>query len=251
MTSATSQHHYFSLFSLHRPSSNLEIRMQCMTPFDTVIIFILIFPFTELSVRSNKQPMNNRHSGYTRSAHETCSEGSASSEESQELSCSPLTSDASEEMDHPPPIGSSSTGNTSRTERLRNQMVLVERAPEPLPSSQSIPLRPSPLRQHHPMSPAPVLWTPVRIPTVPHPINARSGRVPVVRDLDKYIIVTAGNYERMSNAVLQQALQVIHSPAPANLRTTPKALQYLKSYFLAVRDRSHVIYVEKDKLVSS
>ncbi len=129
----------------------------------------------------------SRHSGYTRPAHETCSEGegSASSEESQQLSCSPLTSDASEQTDPPTPLGSSNTGNTSRTERLRNQMVLVERAPEPLPSSQSIPLRrvltwchhpmspaPTLLRPGHPMSPASVLWTPVLLPATPPPIDA-------------------------------------------------------------------------------
>jgi hypothetical protein len=180
----------------------------------------------------------SRNSGYTRPAHETCSEGEASSEESRQLSCSPLTSDASEEMNPPMRMGSrKNAAKTSRTERLGNQMVLVERAPGPLPSSQIIPLRPAP-RHHHPMSSAPVLWTPVHIPAAP-----RLGKIPVVRDLDQYILVTSGNYERMSNAVLQQALQAIQ--APANLRTKPKALQYLKSYFLAIRDQSHVIYVNK------
>jgi hypothetical protein len=188
----------------------------------------------------------SRHSGYTRTARETCSKGIASSEEkSQQLSCSPHTSDTSEEMNPPMPLRSSSTANTLRTERLKNKMVLVERVPEPLPSNQSIHLRPSLQR---PMSLAPVLWTPVLIPVSRHPINTRSGQVSVVRDLDHYIIVSAGNYERMRNAVLQQALQVIQ--APTNLRTKSKALPYLKSYFFAVRDRSHVIYVEKYKLVS-
>jgi hypothetical protein len=88
---------------------------------------------------------------------------------------------------------------------------------------------------------------PVLIPASPHPTNTRSGGVPVVRDLDQYILVTAGNYERMSNVMLQQVLQAIQ--APANLRTKTKASLYLKSYFLAVRDRSHVIYVEKHQLV--
>jgi hypothetical protein len=99
------------------------------------------------------------------------------------------------------------------------------------------------------MSLAPVLWTPVLIPAAPHPINTKSGQVSIIRDLDHYILVSAGNYERMSNAVLQQALQVIQ--APTHLRTKSKALPYLKSYFVAVRDRSHGIYVEKYKLVSS
>jgi hypothetical protein len=69
-----------------------------------------------------KSTMNNmyptsRHSGFTRPAHETCSAGSASSEEStQQLSSSLLTSDASEEMHLSTPLaGISSTGNTSPT----------------------------------------------------------------------------------------------------------------------------------------
>jgi hypothetical protein len=96
------------------------------------------------------------------------------------------------------PLRSSNNGNTSRTERLGKQMVLAERALEPLPSSQSIPLRrlspyrhhimspaptlpvlrpgrpmspaPTLLRPGHPMSPAPVLWTPVF--AAPHLIDA-------------------------------------------------------------------------------
>jgi hypothetical protein len=200
------------------------------------------------SIAGTKSTMNNVYFT-SRHSHDTCSEGSASSEESRQLSCSPLTSDASEEVNPPTPRGISQTGHTSPADRLRNQMVLVERAPEPLPSSQSIPLRPSPPRRHHPMSPAPVLWMPVLIPAALHSIKARSGQVPAVRDPNRYILVRAGNYERMSSAVLQQALQVIQ--APATLRTKPNALKYLKSYFLAVRDRSHVIYVEKYKLFSS
>jgi hypothetical protein len=199
---------------------------------------------------NNDMYFPSRRFSYSRPAHDACSEGGASSEDSQQLSCSPLTSDASGEMDLPTPLGSAgrnTAGNTSRTERIRNQMVLVERAPEPLPSSQSIPRRPTPPRQYHPMSPAPVLWMPVLIPAAPHSANTRSAQIPVVRDLDQYIIVSAGNYERMSNVILQQVLQAIQ--APANLRTKPKASLYLKSYFLAVRDRSHVIYVEK--LISS
>jgi hypothetical protein len=198
----------------------------------------------------NNLNFTSRHSGYTRPARDTCSEGgTTSSEESQQLSCSPLTSDASGETNLPTPLlGSSNTaGNTSRTERIRNQMVLMERAPEPLPSNQSTSQRPTRPRHQHPMSPAPILWTPVLIPAAPHPTNTRSGGVPVVRDLDQYILVTAGNYERMSNVMLQQVLQAIQ--APANLRTKTKASLYLKSYFLAVRDRSHVIYVEKHQLV--
>jgi hypothetical protein len=83
------------------------------------------------------------------------------------------------------PLGSSNNRNTLRTERLGNQMVHAERAPDPLPSSQSIPLRrlstwrhhpmsPAPilLRPGHPMSPASVLWTPVLLPAAPHPIDA-------------------------------------------------------------------------------
>jgi hypothetical protein len=194
-----------------------------------------------------------RRSAYTRPAHETCSGGSVCSEESRQRSCSPLTSDASEEMNIPTtPIRTINTGSSSPTESLKNQMILVERAPEPLPSSRRIPLRrPPPPRHHHPMPSAPVLWRPVKIPAALHPISARPAQVPAVRDLNRYILVRARNYERMSNAVLQQALQVIQ--APANLQTKPKALQYLKSYFLAVQDRSHVIYVEKYKpvLVSS
>jgi hypothetical protein len=190
----------------------------------------------------------SRHSAYTRPAHDACIEGSAYMVDSRQLSCSPLTSDASAEMNLPTPRGSSNiAGDTSRTQRIRKHMILVERAPGPLPSSQTIPLRPAQPRGHHPMSPAPVLWMPVLIPAAP--TNTRSTQIPVVRDLDHYILVTAGNYESMSNVVLQQVLQVIQ--APANLRTKPKASLYLKSYFLAVRDRSHVIYVDKHKLVSS
>jgi hypothetical protein len=203
-------------------------------------------PIAGSKITMSNMYFTSRHSGYTRPVHETCSESSVSSEESEQLLHSPLTSDASEDMMYPTPPG---TGNTSRTERIRDQMVLVERAPEPLPSRQSIPLRPSPPRNHHPMSPAPVLFRPVLIPGALHPINARSGQVLAARDTNRYIFVHARNYERMSNAMLQQALQVIQ--APANLRTKPKALQYLKSYFLAVRDRSHIIYVEKYKLSSA
>jgi hypothetical protein len=195
---------------------------------------------------NNNMNFTSRQSSYTRPARDACSEGGASSEDSQQLTCSPLTSDASGEMNLPTPLGSTgsnSAGNTSRTERTRNQMVLVERAPEPLPYSQSIPRRPTRPRHHHPMSPAPVLWMPVLIPAAPHSTNTRSAQIPVVRDLDQYILVTAGNYERMSNVILQQVLQAIQ--APAKLRTKPEASLYLKSYFLAVRDRSHVIYVEK------
>jgi hypothetical protein len=139
----------------------------------------------------NNMYPTSRHSGFTRPAHETCSAGSASSEEStQQLSSSLLTSDASEEMNPSTPLaGSSNTGNTSPTERLGNQMVLVERAPEPLPSSQNIPLHPSPPHRQHPMSPASVVWTPVLIPAAPYLINARSGQVSVVRDLDRHILV--------------------------------------------------------------
>jgi hypothetical protein len=192
----------------------------------------------------------SRHSGYTRPAHNAYSEGRAYYiVGSHQLSCSPLTSDdSSGEMNLPTSVRSSYTaGDTSRTQRIRKHMVLVERAPEPLPSSQIIPLRQARPRHHHPMSPAPVLWMPVLIPAAP--TNIRSTQIPVVRDLDHYILVTAGNYERMSNAMLQQVLQAIQ--APATIRTRPKASLYLKSYFLAVRDRSHVIYVEKHKLVSS
>jgi hypothetical protein len=203
------------------------------------------------SIADAKSTMNNMYftrlhsGGHTRRpAQETCSEGSASSDESQQLRYSPLTSDSSEEMNPPAPLA---IGNNSRAERLGDQsrMVLVESAPHPLPSRRNIPLRRSPPQQHRPMSQAPVLFRPVLIPA----LLARSSQAPVVRDLSRYILVRARNYEKMSNAVLQQALQLIQ--APANVRTKPKALQYLKSYFLAVRDRSHVIYVEKYKLVSA
>jgi hypothetical protein len=196
----------------------------------------------------------SRRSAYTRPAHVTCSGGSVCSEESRQRSCSPLTSDASEDMNVPTPIRSINTGNgnSSPFEMPRNQMVLVKAAPEPLPYNRRIPLRASPPPPRlHPMPTAPVLWRPVKIPAALHPINAKLAQVPTFRDFNRYIVVRARNYERMSNAVLQQALQEIQ--APVNLRTKPKALQYLKSYFLAVRDRSHVIYVEKYKpvLVSS
>jgi hypothetical protein len=76
---------------------------------------------------------------------------------------------------------------------------------------------PSQQYHHHPMSPAPVLWTPNRplspapslwtpalTPATVHPINARpSGQVtpPVVlRDLDRYILVAPGIYRRMSTS---------------------------------------------------
>jgi hypothetical protein len=125
----------------------------------------------------NHLHFKSRHSAYTRpAARDACSEGGTSSEESQQLSCSPLTSNASGDMNVPTPLGSSNTtGNTSRTKRVRNQMVLVERAPEPLPSSQSIPRRPTRPRHHHPMSPAPILWMPVLIPDASHPTNTDSG----------------------------------------------------------------------------
>jgi hypothetical protein len=171
-------------------------------------------------------------------AHET----STSNSESEQRSWSPLTSDTSEEMNPPTVLGNSDSGNAwHSTERPRNQMVLVERAPEPLSSIQSLPLRPLPQRPS-PLSAAPVLWRPVLIPT-----GAVVDQVPGVHAPDRYIVVTALNCGRMGNAVLQQALKVIQ--APASLQTKPQALQYLKSYFLAVRDRSHVIYVEKDTLV--
>jgi hypothetical protein len=83
------------------------------------------------------------------------------------------------------PLGRSNNRYTLRTERLGNQMVHAERAPDPLPSSQSIPLRrvltwchhpmspaPTLLRPGHPMSPASVLWTPVLLPATPPPIDA-------------------------------------------------------------------------------
>jgi hypothetical protein len=209
------------------------------------------------SIADTKSTMNNMYftsldSGYTRRvAQETCSNVSESSEESQQVRYSPLTSDTSEEMNTPTPL-LVKTGTISRAERLGDQsrMVLVERAPQPLPSRQNIPLRRSPPQHHRPLSQAPVLFRPVLIPAALHPLNAKSGQVPpVVRDLNRYILVRARNYEKMSNAVLQQALQLIQ--APSNVRTKPKALRYLKSYFLAVRDRSHIIYVEKYKLVSA
>jgi hypothetical protein len=190
------------------------------------------------SLADTESSMNNmyftsRHSDYNRRpAQVTCSEDSSSSEESQQqLWYSPLTRHPCEEMNPATP------------------MVLVKRAPKALPSKQSIPIRPSPPKHHSPMSQAPVLFRPVLIPAALPPINARSSQAPVVRDPNRYILVRARNYEKMSFAVLQQALQLIQ--APANIRTKPKALQYLKSYFLAVRDRSHVIYVEKYKLVSA
>jgi hypothetical protein len=193
---------------------------------------------------NNMWDSKNHHSG---PAQVTCSEGSSSSEESQQRRYSPLTSHPSEEMNPATKLG---TGNTSRTDRLWDQslMVLVKRAPKALPSKPSIPIRPSPPQHHSPMSQAPVLFRPVLIPAALDTIKARSSQTPVVRDLNRHIPVRARNYEKMSHAVLQQALQLIH--APTNIRTKPKALQYLKSYFLAVRDRSHVIYVEKYKLVS-
>jgi hypothetical protein len=199
----------------------------------------LSLPHVLPSIADTKSSMNNmcftsRHSDYKnrRPAQVTSSEDSSSSEESQQqLWYSPLTSHPTEEMNPATP------------------MVLVKRAPKALPSKQSIPIRPSPPKHHSPMSQAPVLFRPVLIPAALTPINARSSQAPVVRDPNRYILVRARNYEKMSYAVLQQALQLIQ--APANIRTKPKALQYLKSYFLAVRDRSHVIYVEKYKLVSA
>jgi hypothetical protein len=217
--------------------------------------YALPLPQALPSIAYAKSTMNNMYftsldsgAGYTRrpARQVTCFEGSASRDESHQLSYSPLTSDSSEEMNPPAPLKS---GNNSRAERLGDQshMVLVERAPQPLPSIRKIPLRRPPPQHHRPMSQAPVLFRPVLIPAALDPINARSSHVPVFRDLNRYILVRARNYEKMSNAVLQQALQLIQ--APSNVRTKPKALQYLKSYFLAVRDRSHVIYVEKYKLV--
>lgn len=203
-------------------------------------------PIADTKSTTKNMYFTSRHSGYTRPAQVACSEGSASSDESQQHRYSPLTSDESEEMNPPTPLR---TGNTSCTQILRDQMVLVERAPEPLPSTQSIPTRPLPTQHHRPMSQAPVLFRPVFIPATPHPMIARLGQVPAARDLNQFIPVLAHNYEKMSNAVLQQALQLIQ--APSNLRTKPKALQYLKSYFLAVRDPSHVIFVEKYKLVKA
>jgi hypothetical protein len=207
----------------------------------------LPLPQTLPSIADTKMTMSNVYftslvSGYTRQpAQVTCSGGSVSSDESQQLRYSPLTCDSSEQMNPPSPLG---TGNTSRAERFGDQsrMVLVESAPQPLPSRRNISPRRLPPQHPRPLSQAPVLFRPVLIP-------AALDQVPVVRDPNRYILVRAGNYEKMSNAVLQQALELIQ--APANIRTKSKALQYLKSYFLAVRDRSHVIYVEKYKLVSA
>ncbi len=195
-------------------------------------------PHVPPSIAGTKSSMQNmhftrRHLDYnSRPAQVTCSEDSSSSEESQEQRWySPLTS-------HP-----------IKKTNPATPMVLVKRAPKALPSKQSIPIRPSPPKHHRPMSQAPVLFRPVLIPAALPPINGGSSQAPVVRDPNRYILVRGRSYEKMSFAVLQQALQLIQ--APANIRTKPKALQYLKSYFLAVRDRSHVIYVEKHKLVSS
>jgi hypothetical protein len=196
---------------------------------------------------TNNMHFTSRYSDPSPPSHETCS-NSCASNESQQRCSTPRTSNTSEEMNPSTPPGNGDIGNAGHsTKRTWNQMVLVERAPEPLSSIPSLPLRPLP-KHPSPMSPAPVLWMPVHIPA-PNPAGAVVVQAPGVHDPNRYIVVTAGNYQIMANAVLQQALTVIQ--VPANLRkkrTKPKALQYLKSYFLAVRDRSHAIYVVKDTL---
>jgi hypothetical protein len=187
----------------------------------------------------------------------TLNSGSSSTEESdspdedrnrRSRSCSPLKSETSGDDTDQSAVSSSTYGKRARLQPVRTTEV-THAFRKHSPWMISAPVHYSQrtaAKLPSPMAPAPLLWKPF----ISFPYVATTLYVPCIPhfcdydcDSDRFIAVTFNNYERMTFAVLQRALKVIH--APKGLRTKPKVLQYLRSYFVAIRDRSHVISVEK------